>query len=482
MESAASDRSWLKPTVLLCVYGIFSYMKPSEPFLTPYLMGLSKNFTEFEVVNEIYPVWTYAYVCFLLPVFLLTDYVKYKPVILMQGLGYIGCWILLLFAQEVPLMQVMQVSYAIATAGEIGYYSYIYSIVKQEHYQRVTSYVRSTTLIGLFLGSLIGQLLVLFADVTYFDLNIFSLVNVSIAFVISWFLPMPKKTLFFFTEEEDMSGSIESTYLNEENPAEKASEVNADGITIEERGPTFLAPKPNPKNESKIDWKGVLVRLWADVKSCYMNTVLLRWSVWWALSTCGWLLVVNYAQNLWETIYSSAEGEVYNGAVEAAATVLGALGAFCVGFIKLNWTRWGEIALGLCSLCKCGLLLLMYWTTDIWLCYAAFVGFIVLYNFVITITQFQLAVGLNTQRFALVFGVNTFTAVLLNTVLTVILIDKAGFGLDVNTQFIIYSGYFAIIAVIFLLHGVYFLCKNSFSSSSSFKSTSIIIDVQSVYG
>uniref|UniRef100_F6XGX2 Uncharacterized protein n=2 Tax=Ciona intestinalis TaxID=7719 RepID=F6XGX2_CIOIN len=124
----------------------------------------------------------------------------------------------------------------------------------------------------------------------------------------------------------------------------------------------------------------------------------------------------------------------------------------------------------------------MYWTTDIWLCYAAFVGFIVLYNFVITITQFQLAVGLNTQRFALVFGVNTFTAVLLNTVLTVILIDKAGFGLDVNTQFIIYSGYFAIIAVIFLLHGVYFLCKNSFSSSSSFKSTSIIIDVQSVYG
>uniref|UniRef100_H2XQC9 Major facilitator superfamily (MFS) profile domain-containing protein n=2 Tax=Ciona intestinalis TaxID=7719 RepID=H2XQC9_CIOIN len=211
MESAASDRSWLKPTVLLCVYGIFSYMKPSEPFLTPYLMGLSKNFTEFEVVNEIYPVWTYAYVCFLLPVFLLTDYVKYKPVILMQGLGYIGCWILLLFAQEVPLMQVMQVSYAIATAGEIGYYSYIYSIVKQEHYQRVTSYVRSTTLIGLFLGSLIGQLLVLFADVTYFDLNIFSLVNVSIAFVISWFLPMPKKTLFFFTEEEDMSGSIEST-------------------------------------------------------------------------------------------------------------------------------------------------------------------------------------------------------------------------------------------------------------------------------
>uniref|UniRef100_H2ZIX5 Uncharacterized protein n=1 Tax=Ciona savignyi TaxID=51511 RepID=H2ZIX5_CIOSA len=231
--------------------------------------------------------------------------------------------------------------------------------------------------------------------------------------------------------------------------------------------PYLMGPQKNLTESEvhrKISGKLVMLKLWKDMKNCYMNPVLLRWSMWWALSTCGWLLVVNYAQNLWETIHSSAEGEVYNGAVEATATVLGALGAFCVGFVKLNWSIWGELALGLCSLCKCGLLMLMYWTTDIWICYVAYVAFIVLYNFVITITQFQLAVGLNTQRFALVFGVNTFTAVLLNAILTIILIDKVGFGLDVNTQFIVYSGYFALIAIIFLLHGVYFLYKNGFGS------------------
>uniref|UniRef100_H2ZIX4 Major facilitator superfamily (MFS) profile domain-containing protein n=1 Tax=Ciona savignyi TaxID=51511 RepID=H2ZIX4_CIOSA len=448
-KTNSTDRSWWKPTILLCTYGIFSYMKPSEPFLTPYLMGPQKNLTESEVVNEIYPVWIYAYVSFLLPVFLLTDYVKYKPVILMQGLGYIGCWLLLLFGQGVTLMQVMQVSYAVATAGEIGYYSYIYSIVEKHNYQRVTSYVRSTTLIGLFLGSLIGQLLVLFAGVTYFDLNIMSLVNVSVAFIISCFLPMPKRTLFFFSNDEDVSGSIESTHLDPDNRAQEESGQE---------------PPKSLENPQGTSGKLVMLKLWKDMKNCYMNPVLLRWSMWWALSTCGWLLVVNYAQNLWETIHSSAEGEVYNGAVEATATVLGALGAFCVGFVKLNWSIWGELALGLCSLCKCGLLMLMYWTTDIWICYVAYVAFIVLYNFVITITQFQLAVGLNTQRFALVFGVNTFTAVLLNAILTIILIDKVGFGLDVNTQFIVYSGYFALIAIIFLLHGVYFLYKNGFGS------------------
>ncbi|CAK8676215.1 unnamed protein product [Clavelina lepadiformis] len=183
----------------------------------------------------------------------------------------------------------------------------------------------------------------------------------------------------------------------------------------------------------------------------------MRWSVWWALSTCGWMLVVNYIQNLWENISPSATNEtrVYNGAVESVATIMGALGAFSVSYIQTNLSKWGEILLGCSSVFKCGLLLLMYWTTSIWACYAAYVAYILLYNFVITITQYQLAVGLNTRRFALLFGANTFMAVSLNTLLTVIIIDQAGFGLDVETQFLIYSVYFGILAFIFLLHGSY---------------------------
>jgi len=75
--------------------------------------------------------------------------------------------------------------------------------------------------------------------------------------------------------------------------------------------------------ENSSNAKTVLKNLWLDVKVCYSNVSLLRWSAWWALSTCGWLLVVNYTQNLWETINPSTENEVYNGAVEALATVLG---------------------------------------------------------------------------------------------------------------------------------------------------------------
>lgn len=40
---------WLLPTSLLCAYGFFASLRPSEPFLTPYLLGPDKNLTEKEV-------------------------------------------------------------------------------------------------------------------------------------------------------------------------------------------------------------------------------------------------------------------------------------------------------------------------------------------------------------------------------------------------------------------------------------------------
>lgn len=40
---------WFLPTALLCAYGFFANLRPSEPFLTPYLLGPEKNLTERQV-------------------------------------------------------------------------------------------------------------------------------------------------------------------------------------------------------------------------------------------------------------------------------------------------------------------------------------------------------------------------------------------------------------------------------------------------
>lgn len=76
---------WKVLTFLVCLYGFLKEYRPSEAYLSDYLTGPWKNLTIKEVNNEIYPVWTYAYLVWLVPVFLLTDYLRYQPMLALGG-------------------------------------------------------------------------------------------------------------------------------------------------------------------------------------------------------------------------------------------------------------------------------------------------------------------------------------------------------------------------------------------------------------
>ncbi|CAG0920775.1 unnamed protein product [Notodromas monacha] len=119
---------WVVTTLLLCSYGFFKELRPSEPFLTEYLTGPQwVNLTGEDVYQNVYPVWTYSYLVLLLFVFLLTDLLRYKPVIVIEGIAYVATWSLLLWARGVFAMQVMEFTYGIATSTEVAYYTYIYA-------------------------------------------------------------------------------------------------------------------------------------------------------------------------------------------------------------------------------------------------------------------------------------------------------------------------------------------------------------------
>ncbi|VCW50326.1 unnamed protein product, partial [Gulo gulo] len=456
LRSARVPRGgWFLPTALLCAYGFFANLRPSEPFLTPYLLGPDKNLTEREVFNEIYPVWTYSYLVLLFPVFLATDYLRYKPVVLLQGLSLIVTWFMLLYAQGLLAIQFLEFFYGIATATEIAYYSYIYSVVDLNMYQKVTSYCRSATLVGFTVGSVLGQILVSVAGWSLFSLNVISLTCVSVAFAVAWFLPMPQKSLFFHHVpstcqrmngiKAQNGGIVTNTSASNHLPGWEDIESKIP-LNMEE-----LEPQP--------DRLLVLKVLWNDFLMCYSSRPLLCWSVWWALSTCGYFQVVNYTQGLWEQVMPSRSAAIYNGGVEAASTLLGAVAVFAVGYMKISWSTWGEMMLSLFSLLIAASVYVMDTVHNIWVCYTSYVIFRIIYMLLITIATFQIAANLSMERYALVFGVNTFIALALQTLLTLIVVDSSGLGLDITTQFLIYAGYFALIAVVFLANGTVSIMK-----------------------
>lgn len=409
---------WIKATILLCSYGFFKEMKPSEPFLTPYLKA--KNLTEADL-EKIYPVWTYSYLLTLFVVFLVTDLLRYKPVIIIEGLAYLATRILLIWTGTVLAMQFMQFAYGVATGAEVAYYSYIYAVVDRDHFKIATSYTRAAVLLGRMMSGVVGQLLITFKLTDYLVLNYISLASVSISCILTLLLPKASGNVFSTrTESDDL---IEEQY-----------------------------------NGCISSWKRTMIAMFRDFKLCYSDKELLRWSLWWAFATGGEFQVENYVQNLWEIIYTSHDHnhKIYNGGVTAISHLTGSLVAVALAHVKINWSMFGELCLGVVSVADAFFLFLSAETGNIWLAYLMYVLFRTAYTFLITIASLQVAKHVEMTRFALVFGINMFAALLVSTLLTAVVVD-GGLHIPVKTQFVIYGSYFVIIGAVFLARAVYYI-------------------------
>uniref|UniRef100_A0A8C2ZL15 Solute carrier family 19 member 3 n=1 Tax=Cyclopterus lumpus TaxID=8103 RepID=A0A8C2ZL15_CYCLU len=421
MEAVRRWRTdWRYPTALLCIYGFFSTVKPMEPFLILYMTGPDKNLTTEEVNNTIFPVWTYSYLSVLVPVFLLTDWLRYKPVVVFQGVTLFITTAMLLWLKSVPTMQAMQFFYGVVTASEVAYFSYIYSVVDLKHYRKATSYVRSVQLLGYTVGSVLGQLLVSFDLMSFNNIMVLTLVFTAIALLVSCLLPMPQQSMFFHRRRTGQKIKVEV----EENEDEARP-------GLDEEGPTSKDPEESVGAER---CSKVLLQLWRDFCQCYSTRELLYWSVWWAMATCGYNQTVNYVQVLWEHVQPSQNFSVYNGGVEAVSNLLA--------------------------------LFLMTFTGNIWVCYTGYVIFKCLHMLLITIAMYQIAADLSMERYAMVFGVNNFGALVLQTIITSVVVDSGGLGLGIIAQFTINAGYFSLIAVVYSLRGLFTIWRLQKSNKS----------------
>lgn len=347
---------WLFPTVLLCLYGFFKEFKPSEPFLNPFITrnrsdpyDPGKGFSNAAAENDIYPFWTYSYLVAEVFTLLLTDFLVYKPVIIIESLAYLTTRILLVAAFGMLSMQLMEVAFGIASATEVAYYSYIYVMIDKKYYKYATSFTRTAVLLGQALSGYLGQALYSTGVLNLLGLHYFSLVSVAVSCVFAFLLPNP---------------------------------------------PLSLCPCSGPQRCSRNLWNSVvsqLKRAAVDLKTFYLNLHLLKWSLWWAIATCGMLQVSNYVQSLWSDIASESpkgseqEPRLYNGLVVATDTLVGSGGALLVSLLKINWSIWGELLLGVLSVADCAFLFIASATSQLWLAYLCQILFRGSYSFVITI-------------------------------------------------------------------------------------------------
>lgn len=248
-----------------------------------------------QVTNEITPVLSYSYLAVLVPVFLLTDYLRYTPVLVLQSASFVAAWLLLLLGRSVLHMQLMELCYSVTMAARIAYSSYIFSLVRPARYQRMAGYSRSAALLGVFTSSVLGQLLVSAAGVPFSTLNQASLGLLCCSLVLALFLRRPRRSLFFNRDAAARRGAAASE-LARMNPAAA-------------RG-------------AWRDWTPA--RMLRELGATAHSPQLRLWSLWWVFNSAAYYLIVYYVHILWNVVHPTADSaSVYNGGADAASTLLG---------------------------------------------------------------------------------------------------------------------------------------------------------------
>lgn len=109
----AKMQAWLKISLQLSIFGFLKEIRPSEPFIYEYLVGPWRNITDEQVQQEVYPVGTYSYLAQLIIVFLITDFLRYKPLIVVSGIMGIAVWTMLTWTTGLLELQLLEVIFKI---------------------------------------------------------------------------------------------------------------------------------------------------------------------------------------------------------------------------------------------------------------------------------------------------------------------------------------------------------------------------------
>ncbi|CAG9530420.1 unnamed protein product [Cercopithifilaria johnstoni] len=417
---------WKHVAYFMCLFGMIKKFRPATPFLTPFLISSYKNFTDVQLYSQIYPLWTYSYLIALIPTFFLTDILRHKPIVVLEAMSYCVSRAIILWGNKVWQMQLMEIISGLSAASDIAYVSYMYAVVEQKHFKCITSYVKTATLFGKFLAYGSGQLLISTHLISYLQLHEISFGSGCISLLIACLLPSISPNMIKNKNLREMENFDQTIEIHDE---ERVS-LNAISATVH----------PGMKTHLQDAWKHLMV-----FKS---KTAVFKWCIWWALASCGTFQVQNYVQNLWALLQQN--GEAYNGITECAATLIGAIVCFFVQYMKIDWVKCGELILWINSMISAILLIVMSQTSSAFIAYILYIVFATIYQLLITAASTNIAIELTAANYGLVFGCNTFVALLLQTILTLIVVDKHGLALDIRTQFFIYGCYFGAVSAIFI--------------------------------
>ncbi|KAL1525570.1 hypothetical protein AB1Y20_020424 [Prymnesium parvum] len=456
----------MRPSRLLALISAFSALvafKPSEPFLVSY-MHCVKLIPSHDVIHQVFPVWTYAYLALLPCMSVLAELIGYRLVVLTGVLGRILTLAIILLPLSdgsLPLMQLSQVTVAMGFAAHPSLSAIMFRTLPASAYARAAGVVASAGVLSEVIASLLGQLM-LSQGSGLTALFVVSCGATAAALLLTCALPSP-------ATRWSLKGGMD-TYAAPQPSTEPPA--SADVRTAESCSVLEDAAIVNPAGRADLTAALLSPRAWSkeglaralvvcgDIGRVLRESSAIRYYSWFAVGTAVHHLVLTYWQACGSnaTLAASPCGKTsaYNGYTQAAASFLGG----GVVLLPLVAERLLTVAVGakvrfwlvmMTPLVMALLLAEMSVTQNDAVFSSCYVLFHVTFEFmrVICIAEAARCVASvrwhGPPRFALIGGLSLTVALSLQTLLQLVFDQLRGTTLPLSMQFRIFAGLFVLL-------------------------------------
>ncbi|XP_050427127.1 thiamine transporter 2-like isoform X2 [Adelges cooleyi] len=425
---------WIKVTLFLCTFAFFRDFRPVDPFYTAYLTSPAVNFTTTQITEEIYPWNAYACTSVTIFVFLVTDFVRYKPIVILDALSSMVMYCLVMKPVTLFKAQLALALTGLSSATELAYVSYIYAKVKNRAlYQKMTGFLRAAYLLGRCVSATVSQIAVSYFDIDYNTLVYLSLAGSTMAFIFSFFLPTVKGSIYFYPEQ--------TTEINKEMDYKSID-------TTSNKSKKYF--KPAPKSRPVVV---VLNQLYLELKDTYSNPYLLKYLIWSSVSTGVFMQVLTYNDVVFSNLnkLDPVNNKLYNGGVDAIAFIVGAFASYGLSYLNLQWKRISNLCLFFGALLNCIVLTVYSMTSTLNLVYFMYFIYMLIFNVMYIIARSETAKYLQHESFAFIIGLNYFAALCVSSFLTMVIVQGTIFEISISSQYYIYALINGGLAVWFLI-------------------------------
>ncbi|VVC44839.1 Hypothetical protein CINCED_3A001855 [Cinara cedri] len=444
--------NWKIVTAAVAVFAFSLEFRPMDSFLTAYLTSPEIHATLSEVSDVLTPIRIQFGVIGTFLVFLLADYLRYKPIMIFNGTLGMLAYACLMGSPTIFRLKVVEVCLSLFTCAEVSYYGYLFAKIKEkEQYQTATGCAKAGMLSGKFASGILGQAVVYFNNHDYSTLPYYSFTSMTFVTVWGFLLPSVRHSQYFHAEEQVIATTTGT--VADDSSAEYFSKKAIQDPNI----PKYIVEKDD--RQQNVDQTIAVAtnpfkRIYEDFKYSYKDTEVLWWSFWHIVGLFGYAQIILYINVLYtyEMDVSDDKNTLYNGLVDSIATMSAAICAYKIGKANVDWTRRGDMFLAISSLTLGLTMCLCYFFKNIFLVYAMFIFYDTLVESTFVIVISQIAKRLRNDCYTLILGFNAFVAVVLCTLSSTFL---TAIRLSIPAKFLAYGGTYVTLGIIYGCAAVY---------------------------